>query len=343
MNLPMIKKHPAGTPGSKISSYVNGIGFCLLLTIVAFGLARLPMLERIGPLGAALVLAIVYRYKFGTASFGEKGIRFASHYMLRWAIMLYGFKLNLLVLWKHGVGLLLVDSLIVATAIIGMIVLGKLRRTDQQLSLLLGAGAGICGAAAIAAVSSILKPKEEFTILSIGAIVITGTCFAFGYSLLLPFLPLSDVQYGIWTGFSLHELAHVAMAAAPAGEEAVTYAIMAKLGRVLLLIPVCLLIAHRLPSADASRSAGKLPYPWFLLGFAAFSVLGTVLSYFHAGGILILLLEPLAGLLLCMSMIGLGLKVHFKQMNLQCIKPLTSLLLISIVISFLSFLGALWI
>ncbi|MBJ3773795.1 putative sulfate exporter family transporter, partial [Klebsiella pneumoniae] len=80
-------------------------------------------------------------------------------------------------------------------------------------------GTGICGAAAIAAIAPIVKAKEEDTAIGVGMIALVGTVFAIGYTMLAPVLSLTPVQYGTWSGMSLHELAHVAVAAAPAGNE----------------------------------------------------------------------------------------------------------------------------
>ena len=78
---------------------------------------------------------------------------------------------------------------------------------------------GVCGAAAIAAVSPILKAKEEDTAMGVGIIALVGTIFSIIYTILQPFLPLSASEYGIWSGLSLHELAHAALAGAAAGPD----------------------------------------------------------------------------------------------------------------------------
>ena len=58
----------------------------------------------------------------------------------------------------------------------------------------------------------------------------------------MPILPLSAHDYGIWSGMSLHELAHVAVAAAPAGNDALAIGLLAKLGRVFFVSATCFYI-----------------------------------------------------------------------------------------------------
>lgn len=60
--------------------------------------------------------------------------------------------------------------------------------------------------------------------MGVGIIALLGTVFALLYTVLLPELSLTPEQFGIWTGLSLHEIAHVAAAASPAGEGALTLA-----------------------------------------------------------------------------------------------------------------------
>ncbi len=84
----------------------------------------------------------------------------------------------------------------------------------------------MCGAAAIAAVSPIVKADDEDTAIGAGIIALMGTIFAIGYALLRPILPITPIQFGIWSGISLHEIAHVAAAAAPAGSNALAIALL---------------------------------------------------------------------------------------------------------------------
>ena len=90
--------------------------------------------------------------------------------------------------------------------------------------------------------SPIVKAREEETALGAGLIALVGTIFAVGYTIIRPFLGITDIQYGVWSGVSLHEIAHVALAAAPAGQDALAIGLLAKLGRVFLLIPLSFML-----------------------------------------------------------------------------------------------------
>ncbi|MFP3514393.1 putative sulfate exporter family transporter, partial [Peribacillus sp. SIMBA_075] len=72
--------------------------------------------------------------------------------------------------------------------------LAKWMKAEPSLSLMLGVGTGVCGAAAIAAVSPIIQAKDEDTAIGVGIIALVGTVFAVGYTVLRPFLPMSAVD-----------------------------------------------------------------------------------------------------------------------------------------------------
>lgn len=113
---------------------------------------------------------------------------------------------------------------------------------DYKLLLLLASGTGICGAAAIGAVSSILDSDEEDTAIAIGMIAWLGTIFALVAPLIASITNMTPDLYGQWVGFSLHEIAQALLAGASFGDDSLTPAILSKLSRVLLLFPVTILI-----------------------------------------------------------------------------------------------------
>ena len=67
-----------------------------------------------------------------------------------------------------------------------------------------------------------------------------GTIFTLLYTLLYPFLGFTPNGYGVFSGATLHEIAHVIAAAAPGGNNAVDIAVIVKLTRVALLVPIAI-------------------------------------------------------------------------------------------------------
>ncbi|MFC4023883.1 YeiH family protein [Oceanobacillus longus] len=318
-----------------------GIGFTFIFALFGYLLSLVPGFNRVGPLASAIMLAITYRQIAGYPEFFRIGIEFSSKYLLRFAIILYGLKLNMDVIFQDGLGLLLKGTITIIFAILVTIYLAKLFKGNAQIALLLGVGTGVCGAAAIAAIAPIVKAKDEDTAISIGIIALVGTVFSIIYALLLPLLPISDVQYGIWSGLSLHELAHVALAAEPAGEEALAIALLAKLGRVFLLVPLCFVLifwVKNRKSVDGTDNT-KVKFPMFLLGFIAMSLFGS-----YVLGDLVPVTDNVMGVIsfattfiLTSAMVGLGLNVSLKDVKNKAMRPLFAMLIASVLVSILMY------
>jgi uncharacterized integral membrane protein (TIGR00698 family) len=175
----------------------KGIGFTFIIALIGFGLSKVPGFDHVGQLACAIIIAIVYRQLRGYPETLRAGIQFSAKKLLRLAIILFGLKLNMDVVFHQGLGLLSRDVGTIVFSIFLTILLAKLFKADASLSLLLGIGTGVCGAAAIAAVSPILKAKEEDTAIGVGIIALVGTIFSIVYTILRPFIPLTDLQYGV--------------------------------------------------------------------------------------------------------------------------------------------------
>ncbi|TVT28162.1 putative sulfate exporter family transporter [Salinicoccus cyprini] len=314
-----------------------GMIFTLLIAIISFGIARLPVFNYIGPLATAITLAFIYRQLFGYPYKLKAGIQFSAKILLRAAIVLYGLKLNINVVFSEGLPLLLKSSVVIAFAILMSYALAKLFKADMTLSMLLGVGTGVCGAAAIAAVAPIIKAKDEDTAVSVGIIALLGTIFSVVYLLIRPYVPIEDVAYGIWSGLSLHELAHVALAAEPAGEEALGFALLAKLSRVFLLVPLCLIFIWYMRRKESRTGGAKVAFPYFLIGFILMSLLNSYVigDYIEISAQIMDSISQLTTLLLTMAMIALGLNISIKDMAGRTLKPFVLILIISILLSVL--------
>ncbi|GAB1806005.1 MULTISPECIES: YeiH family protein [Priestia] len=319
--------------------WAEGIAFTFLFALLAYALAKVPGFDHIGPLACSIIMAVIYRQIWGYPEKIRSGIEFSSKKLLRYAIILYGLKLNIDVVIHHGLGLLLRDVGTAVFAIVLTVLLAKWMKADSGLSLLLGIGTGICGAAAIAAVSPIVKAKEEDTAIGAGVIALVGTLFAIGYTILRPYIHLTNIQYGIWSGVGLHEIAHVALAAAPSGRDALAIGLLAKLGRVLLLVPLSFILMYWMKRTGKIEKDTKIEFPWFLIGFIIMSIFGSYVVGKHLiiPKTIMNDISTLTTFLLTMAMVGLGLNVSLKALRTKALKPLIAMFITSILLSFLTF------
>ncbi|NIK71171.1 putative sulfate exporter family transporter [Paenibacillus sp. BK720] len=325
-------------------NWLLGLLLTAAIATAAYELARLPGLDRIGQMALALTGTIITRQFIGYPERLREGIQFASKHLLRLAIVLCGLRLNISLLLHQGPALLLQGAVTIILAVGMTLGIARLLKADAPLSLLLGVGTGICGAAAIAAVSPIVKARDEDTAVSAGLIALIGTAAAIGYNVLQPLLPLTAGQYGIWSGLTLHEIAHVPLAAAAAGQDAVNAGLLAKLSRVLLLVPVSfilMLIMKRRNKGNNDPGTGTaIAFPWFLLGFAAMSLFGSLTPGTplelpaHAADQLL----KAPSFLLAMAMVGLGLNVDLRALKDKALRPLAAMAAATVLLSAATYL-----
>ncbi len=325
---------------SQKAAWMGGVLFTFLLAFLGYLLAHVPGFDQIGQLACAIILAVFYRQIFGYPTAIRSGIAFSSKRLLRVAIILYGLKLNIDTVLSDGLGLLVRDLGVIAFAILMTVWLAKRFKADKTISLLLGVGTGVCGAAAVAAIAPIIKAKDEDTAIGVGIIALMGTIFAISYTIIRPFLPLDDIEYGMWVGISLHEIAHVALAGAPAGEDGLAMALLGKLGRVFLLVPLCFVFIFMMKRKNKDDdSTAKVQFPWFLLGFILLSVLGS-----YVLGPVIPFPDALRDLvstgttwLLTAAMVGLGLNVSLRDLRERALLPLVAMTITSILLSVITY------
>lgn len=321
-------------------SLIGGLFITFLIALSGFLAAKLPGLQMIGQMGCAILLAVIFRQIWGYPSRYSKGIQFSSKILLRLAIVLYGLKLNISILLTEGPLLLVKDVLVITFSILLMVWFAKKFHANKNISLLLGVGTGVCGAAAIAAVAPIVNSEEEETAISVGIIALIGTVFAIIYTLLRPILPLDAIDYGIWSGLSLHELAHVALAASPAGEDPLAMALLAKLGRVFFLVPLCfILIWFVNRKRNSNGKTQKIAFPYFLIGFVVMSIIGSyaIGTYVHVSEGVLNGISTFTTWCLTMAMVGLGLHINLNEVRTKALKPLAGMIVTSILLSLLSY------
>lgn len=324
----------------KTNGFIIGILFTLIIALLGFSLAKLPVFEYIGPLATAIILAFIYRQIFGYPYKISSGIQFSSKILLRAAIILYGLKLNIDVVLAEGLTLLMQSVIVIVFSIGGAFIFAKIIKADMNISLLIGIGTGVCGAAAIAAVAPILKSKDEDTAISIGIIALLGTVFSIAYLFIGPYLSITSVEYGAWAGLSLHELAHVALAAEPAGEGVLAVALLAKLSRVFLLVPLCFILIFFIRRKQSGESVKKIPFPYFLLGFIFMSlfnsyVLGTHITINEE---VMEAVSVFTSILLTMAMTALGLNINMKNTIKRASKPFVVIFFVSVMLALLVYI-----
>ncbi len=244
------------------------------LFFLCLGLALIPaLIPETAPyaVGTALVLGAVVSNLAPDAA--PPGLGKMRKLALNTAVVLFGFGLNIRHVvavggqgfWQTAVSLVVIISL-------GYFLLRCFRAEAATLKLITF-GTSICGGSAIAAVSSVMKVRDEDIGVAMGVVFLLNAVALVAFPLLSSLLPLSPEQYGVWCALSIHDTSSVVGAAAVLGDASLRTATIMKLTRTLWITPIVFLISLR------QGEKGKLSVPLFIVLFLLASMAASVLPF----------------------------------------------------------------
>lgn len=283
----------------KSKGFYFGIALMAVFSIVAFCIASLDAVKALSfsPLIVGIILGMVYANTLRSRlpESWVPGLKFCTKQILRTGIVLYGFRLTLDNVVAVGLPAIVVDCIIIGGTIALGIALGKLMKMDSDTALITSTGAAICGAAAVLGAEPVIKCESHKTAIAVSTVVIFGTLSMFLYPIMYRaglLDGLSNSQIAIYTGSTLHEVAHVA-GAGNAMDPTDTLGIagaatITKMIRVIMLAPVLIIMAMCLRGKKSGKTAGektKITIPWFAINFVIVIVINTVLQHYDGGSL----------------------------------------------------------
>jgi uncharacterized integral membrane protein (TIGR00698 family) len=281
---------------------VSGLLLCLAVAALAYALGRLVPIVG-GPVFGIVLGVVIAVIRKPAATFAP-GIKFASKQLLQLSIVLLGFNLQLEDVIGGGVRALpvMLGTLVIVLAAAYFV--GKLLGLDRDLRRLLGAGTAICGGSAIAAVSSVIDAGEADVAYAISAVFLFNVLAVLAFPPIGHWLALSQRAFGLWAGTAINDTSSVVAAGFVYGHAAGNQAVIVKLTRTTLIIPIVLFYAGKRiwhARANGGGIAWSRIIPWFILWFIAAALVntfGAVPQRFHqlfADGALFLIVVALTG------------------------------------------------
>lgn len=324
---------------------IHGILLIALFSFAAFYLAEIPFVKSLSlsPLIIGIILGMLYANSLRNKlpETWVPGIKFCTKQILRAGIVLYGFRLTLTQVAAVGLPAIIIDTIVVAGTIFLGIGLGRLLRMDKDTALMTATGSAICGAAAVLGAEPVVKCESHKTAIAVSTVVIFGTISMFLYPIMYRtgmLDALGDTGTAIYTGSTLHEVAHVA-GAGNAMDPTDTLGIagtatITKMIRVMMLAPVLVIMGFALggrkrnegQEAIAYKGKNKITIPWFAFGFIGIICLNTLLQ--HMLGVESVKEIPLNGaieyadtFMLTMAMTALGTETSIDKFKQAGAKP----------------------
>lgn len=252
----------------------------------------------------------------------KPGIKFTSKNILRFGVVLQGFKLSLLELTNLGITGIIFIGVLLTSTILTVKYVAKRFGLDEELGICLASGTAICGASAIATIGPIVEADEKDTAFGIGAITFFGTLSMFIFPVIYKTFNLDPIFYGAWVGATLPDVAEVVAASgAVQVPKAETMAILVKLTRVLFLVPVSLgfSIWKARKKNGSGEGGGKVTIPLYVIGFVAVVIINS-LNIIPPG--IEKHIPKIANGVLTVALASLGLKINLKDMFKVGPKPI---------------------
>lgn len=252
-----------------------------ILTPLGFFLSLHPAISS----GWALLMGVVLALTLGNPYLPQT--RKLTKPMLAWSIVGLGAGVNLAMVLRAGYEGLLFTFVSLSVTLLAGYWVGKLFKTSREMSALINVGTAICGGSAIAAVSSVIRAKDESISVALGVVFILNAIALFIFPGFGHFFGLSQEQFGLWGALAIHDTSSVVGATLQFGQQALEVGTTVKLVRALWIIPVSLLFARFFVQAEeqgTQNKAGSPPIPWFIGGFVLMSALVTGFEFLQPYG-----------------------------------------------------------
>ncbi len=303
-----------------IINKLPGIALALTIAIPAWLIGRsIPVIG--GPVLGILFGMIIAFWKRPTIF--KEGTDYTSKKLLQYSIILLGFDMNLFNVFKVGKQTLVLMAFTLTITFLTAFFAGRLLKLDGNTKTLIGVGSAICGGSAIAAAAPVINANEEEVAHSISTIFLFNVIAAFLFPILGHLFFMSDQTFGIWAGTAINDTSSVVAAGYSYSTAAGNLAVIVKLTRTLMIVPVTLFLAIYTSRENTGRvkkdySLVKI-FPWFVLGFIISAILNTFIPI--PDGVSGFLAQ-LGKFVIVMAMVSIGLKTNLVKLIKSGGKPI---------------------
>lgn len=295
-------------------------GVALSAVVAIAGYFAAPYVARVMPIpGMVLALCLgILLNPVASRPAMQPGMAFCVRTVLRWAVGLLGLRVALAEIAALGFGTAsLIVIAMMATLASGFLFARWSGRTPG-FGALIGAGTAVCGASATLAVSTVVPnyPGKQadvvFVVVAVNAFATIGMVL---YPLLCALLHLDQTATGVMLGGTIQDVAQVVGAGYAVSEAAGNTAVIVKLFRVFLLLPIVLGVGWYLGRIGEHHGEARVPMPIFANVFIVLCALNSAvplvpgLTAAYAPIKAVLVETSNWGLLLAIGALGLGTSV----------------------------------
>ncbi|UAJ80124.1 putative sulfate exporter family transporter [Leifsonia sp. ZF2019] len=257
-----------------------GVGIAVAIALVATAIAR--VVPALGSALPALLLGVLVAVVRKPTGRFAPGVAYSGKFLLQLAVVLLGVQLSLASILVVGVESLPVMLSSLVVCLLAAWLIGRALRIPARERTLIGVGTGICGASAIAAISPIIGATSAEIAYAVSTIFLFNAIAVVVFPYLGHALGMDPHTFGLFAGTAVNDTSSVVAAASLFATSALGFAVVVKLVRTLMIIPISIGLAI---AENRRRTAGEPMtlrravglVPWFLVGFLLVAVANTVI------------------------------------------------------------------
>ena len=296
-------------------------GLLWAIAIAAVATLAGHLLPVVGAPVIAIALGLLFSAVRKPGAHLQPGIAFSTKQLLAWSIVLLGTQLKFTDIIAGGLSSLpvMLGTLVVVLALAYLV--GKLLGVDRDLRRLLAVGTAICGGSAIAALSSAVESDRADVAYALSTIFFFNVAAVLTFPTIGHLMHLSQHAFGLWAGTAINDTSSVVAAAFVYGQAAGAHAVIVKLTRTTLIIPIVAFYAGK--RAFVMRGGDAVPWksiiPWFVLWFVAAAGINS-LNLIPAGWHVPL--NTLALFAIAVALAGVGMSADYARIRAAGVRPL---------------------
>ena len=307
----------ASAPGT-MSDILPGV--VLSAIVAAAGYLAAPYVARLLPIPnmvIALVIGIALN-PIAARPLTLPGMTFCVRTVLRWAVALLGLRVAVGDIAALGLGTGVLIVLAMAATIVSGFAFARWSGRADGFGALVGVGTAVCGASATLACSTVVPDYHgkqadiAFVVVAVNAL---ATLAMLAYPPICILLGFGPQTTGVMLGGSIHDVAQVVGAGYAVSDTIGNTAVIVKLFRVFLLLPVVLGVGWYFTRKGLRHGEARVPVPVFGFVFLILCALNSAIPLWPALMPTYLPIKKALveastwGLLLAIGALGLGTSV----------------------------------
>jgi uncharacterized integral membrane protein (TIGR00698 family) len=300
------------------ASYAPGVAMSAVVACIGYVAA--PYVAHVAPI-PNIVIALVAGIALNPIAARPAmlpGMRFCVSTVLRWAVALLGLRVGLADIAALGPGTAALIVVAMVTTVVSGFIFARWYGRGPGFGALVGVGTAVCGASATLAVSTVVpdypgkQPDIAFVVVAVNALATLAMLIYPPLCILLHFDPQTT---GVMLGGTIHDVAQVVGAGYAVSTAVGNTAVIVKLFRVFLLLPVVLGVGWYFTRQGLKHGEARVPVPVFAFVFLVLCALNSIMPLLPS---LLPIYAPVKsalseastwGLLLAIGALGLGTSI----------------------------------